>query len=47
MAETTPVTLSWTPVNWITVIIMVALTFVLIGAGVRIWQQKKQAASGG
>lgn len=32
--------LSWTPANWITVILMVALGFAIIGAGTRIYQQK-------
>jgi hypothetical protein len=38
MAEETII--SWTPANWITVILMVALGFVIIGAGARIYQQK-------
>jgi hypothetical protein len=31
----------WTPANWITVVLMVALGFAIIGAGVRIYQQKQ------
>ena len=33
--------ISWTPANWITVVLMVAIMFFLIAAGARIWQQKK------
>ena len=35
--------LSWTPANWITVLIMVALGFTLLGAGARMWQNRKAA----
>ena len=38
MAEET--TLTWTPANWITVIIMVVLGFALLGMVAKIWQQK-------
>ncbi len=40
MAEET--VLTWTPANWITVIIMVALGFTILGAIARIIQQKRQ-----
>jgi len=40
MAESTLI--SWTPANWITVVLMVGLAFVIIGAIAKIWQQKKQ-----
>jgi len=36
--------ISWTPANWITVVLMVALGFVILGAISRIYQQRKQAA---
>jgi hypothetical protein len=34
------VILSWTPANWITVLIMVVLGFAVLGMVVKIWQQK-------
>jgi len=37
--------ISWTPANWITVVLMVALGFTILGAGARIIQQRKQASS--
>jgi hypothetical protein len=43
MAEDT--ILSWTPANWITVIIMVVLGFAILGMITKIWQQKKGAVS--
>ena len=42
MAEETII--SWTPANWITVILMVALGFTIIGAAARIYQQKQQGS---
>lgn len=33
--------ISWTPANWITIIIMVAIGFTIIGAATRIIQQKR------
>lgn len=33
--------ISWTPANWITIIIMVALGFTILGAAARIVQQKR------
>jgi hypothetical protein len=38
MAE--DVILSWTPANWITVILMVILGFAVLGMVVKIWKQK-------
>ena len=40
MAELTP-TIQFTPANWITVILMVAIGFAVLGFGVRLWQQKQ------
>lgn len=37
--------LSWTPANWITVVLMVAITFAVLGMVARIVQQRKQTAS--
>lgn len=39
MAE--PTIISWTPANWITVVLMVALGFVILGAVARIAQGRK------
>jgi hypothetical protein len=33
--------ISWTPANWITVVLMVAIGFAILGAATRIYQQKK------
>jgi hypothetical protein len=41
MAE--PTIISWTPANWITIVLMVALGFFIVGAVVRIYQQKQAA----
>jgi len=41
MAE--PVILSWSPANWITVVLMVALAYFAAGAASKIIQQKKAA----
>jgi hypothetical protein len=43
MAETT--ILSWTPANWITVLIMVVLGFAILGMGAKIWQQRMAKAA--
>jgi len=37
--------ISWTPANWITVVLMVAISFAVIGAGTRIIQQKRANAA--
>lgn len=37
--------ISWTPANWITVLLMVGIGFAVIGTGVKIIQQKRQAAA--
>lgn len=34
--------ISWNPANWITVIIMVALGFTILGAIARVIQQRRQ-----
>jgi hypothetical protein len=41
MAEQTII--SWNPANWITVVLMVALGFTIVGAFARIVQQRKAA----
>jgi hypothetical protein len=33
--------ISWTPANWITVVLMVAVGFAILGAAARIIQQRK------
>jgi hypothetical protein len=33
--------ISWTPANWITVVLMVGLGFAIIGFLTRLYQQKK------
>lgn len=38
MAE--PTIISWTPANWITVVLMVALGFAILGAAAKVYQQK-------
>jgi hypothetical protein len=38
MAEET--ILSWTPANWITVLLMVVLGFAVLGMIAKIWQQQ-------
>jgi hypothetical protein len=38
------VILSWNPANWITVVLMVALGFAILGAAARIYQQKKSGS---
>lgn len=43
MAEETII--SWNPANWITVLLMVALGFTILGAVAKIWQQKQAAKS--
>lgn len=43
MAEETII--SWTPANWITIILMVALGFTILGFAVKIYQQRKAAAA--
>jgi len=35
--------ISWTPANWITVVLMVAIGFTLVGMVTRIVQQKRAA----
>jgi len=43
MAEETII--SWTPTNWITVVLMVALGFAIIGFVTKLVKQRKAAAS--
>lgn len=45
MADTNANILSWNPANMITVVLMVAIGFALLGAGARIYQQKTGANS--
>lgn len=33
--------ISWTPANWITVLLMVALGFTILGAVAKIYQQRQ------
>lgn len=33
--------ISWTPANWITVVLMVAIAFTLAGFGAKVWQMKR------
>jgi hypothetical protein len=42
MAEETIIT--WNPANWITVVLMATLFFVVMGAVVKIYQQKTAGA---
>ena len=37
--------ISWTPANWITVVLMVAIAFAVTGAAVKIIQQKRAQAA--
>ncbi|HYM36245.1 MAG TPA: hypothetical protein VET48_12655 [Steroidobacteraceae bacterium] len=43
MAEETII--SWNPANWVTVLLMVALGFTILGFGVKIWQDRKRQMS--
>lgn len=36
--------LSWTPANWITVLLMVSVAYAIVGAVARIIQQRKKTA---
>lgn len=44
MAESSGAILSWNPANWITVILMVAVGFAVLGAATRIYQQRNSAS---
>lgn len=33
--------ISWTPANWITVLLMVGLGFAILGAASKLWQKKQ------
>jgi hypothetical protein len=37
--------LSWTPANWITVLLMVGLGMAVLGAASRIWQSRSMKAA--
>ena len=37
---------SWTPANWITVVLMVALAYFIVGFIARAWQQSQQSKGG-
>jgi len=41
-----PTIVTWSPANWITVVLMVSLAFFIVGAIARILQQRKQVAAG-
>jgi len=43
--ENGSVLISWTPANWITVVLMVAIGFAILGAIARIVQQKQNLAA--
>ena len=36
---------SWTPANFVTVVLMVALAYFLVGFLTRLWQQSQQKAA--
>lgn len=40
MADSAGVIISWNPANWITIVLMVAVGFAVLGAGARIYQQR-------
>lgn len=42
MADSTSNIISWTPANWITVVLMVAIAYTVAAAANRVWQQHKQ-----
>jgi hypothetical protein len=39
MAE--PVILDWNFANWVTVVLMAAVGFAIVGLGMKVWQQRK------
>lgn len=43
MAE--PAIISWTPANWLTIVLMVGITYLVIGAAARVVQQRQQKAA--
>jgi hypothetical protein len=45
MAESSETIISWTPANWITILLMVALGYTILGAIAKIIQQRKAATS--
>lgn len=38
--------IAWTPANWITIVLMVAITFFVVSAGARVIQQRKASQAG-
>jgi len=38
--------ISWTPANWLTVLIMVALGFTILGFGVSLWKSRQTSKQG-
>lgn len=45
MADTQSNIISWTPANWVTVVLMVAVAYFVVGAVAKIWQQKRAQAA--
>lgn len=46
MADSSPATLiSWTPANWLTVVLMVGIAYTVVAAVARTMQQRKAAAA--
>lgn len=45
MADTQSNIISWTPANWVTVVLMVSVAYFVVGAVAKIWQQKRAAAA--
>lgn len=35
--------ISWTPSNWITVVLMVAIAFFIVSAGAKVYKQRTQS----
>lgn len=46
MAEPTTSILTWNFTNWVTVILMAAIGFALVGLGVKFYQQRAGATAG-
>lgn len=47
MAEDSSRLITWNPANFITVVLMVALAYVALGAGVRIMKERAQGSNNG
>lgn len=39
--------IAWTPSNWITIVLMVAIMYFLIGTAARVYQQRQQSQATG